>query len=68
MSITVFLRKEQFVVEDKSISVGELFKKMDLSPQAFLAVRNLNLLTEKDMLNDGDEVRIIPVISGGCGR
>lgn len=65
MSITVYLRKEKFEIEDKSISVGELFRQLDLSPQAYLAVRNLNLMTEKDIVYDGEEVRIIPVISGG---
>ncbi len=66
MSVTVFLRKEKFVFEETGLSVDELLKKMDLSPQAYLVIRNKKLLTGREMLQDGDELRVIAVISGGA--
>ncbi|MEM5775462.1 MAG: MoaD/ThiS family protein [Anaerolineaceae bacterium] len=67
MSVTVYLRKEKFVFEETGLSVDELLKKMDLSPQAYLVIRNKKLMTGREMLQDGDELRVIAVISGGAG-
>jgi len=65
MPVTVYLRKEKLVIEETGLSVNDLLRKMDLSPQAYLVVRNKSLLTGREILKDGDEVRIIAVISGG---
>jgi len=65
MAITVYLRKEKFEFEVKSLTANELLAKMDLSPQAFLVVRNKGLLTGREEIKDGEEVQIIAVISGG---
>ena len=65
MPVTVYLRKEKHVIEETGLSVNDLLRKMDLSPQAYLVVRNKSLLTGREILKDGDEVRIIAVISGG---
>ena len=65
MAITAYLRKEKFEFEEKTLTANELLEKMGLSPQAFLLVRNKGLLTGRELINDGEEVRIIAVISGG---
>jgi sulfur carrier protein ThiS len=68
MAVIVYLRKEKIIFEESGISVDAMLKKLDLSPQAYLAVRNNKLLTGRELLRDGDEIRIIPVISGGSAR
>jgi sulfur carrier protein ThiS len=65
MAITVYLRKEKFEFDDTTLTANELLEKMDLSPQAYLVVRNKGLLTGREVIKDGEEVRIIAVISGG---
>lgn len=65
MTISVYLRKEHYELDEKQISAGEVLNRLGLSPQAYLVVRDLNLLTDKDIIHDGEEVRIIAVISGG---
>ncbi len=45
--------------------VGEVFKELNLIQEAFLAIRGDMLLTEDEILSDGDTVEIRPVISGG---
>jgi len=45
--------------------VRDAIKKVGLIPQAVLTVRDGKLLTEDVMLEDGDEVKLIAVISGG---
>jgi sulfur carrier protein ThiS len=65
MPVTVNLRKEKIIFEETGLSAEELLKKMELSPQAYLVVRNKKLLAGREILKDGDEIRIIAVISGG---
>jgi sulfur carrier protein ThiS len=66
MSIRLVLRKQEFQLEEKSIQVKQAFQQLDLSPEAHLLVRNGELLNENDWLRDGDEIKIVPVISGGA--
>lgn len=45
--------------------VADLFKELDLIPEAYLIIRGQDLLTEDEILADGDTLEIRPVISGG---
>lgn len=67
MSIRLVLRKKEYVLEVQSIQVKQDFKELDLSPEAHLMVRGGELLNENDWLRDGEEVKIVAVISGGGG-
>ncbi len=66
MSIRLMLRKQEFKLEEKSIQVKQVFRQLNLSPEAHLLVRNGELLNENDWLRDGEEIKIVPVISGGA--
>ena len=66
MTIKLVLRKQEFQLEGKSIQVKDAFERLQLSPEAHLLVRNGELLNENDWLRDGDEVKIVAVISGGA--
>ena len=65
MTIRLILRKKEFQIEEKSVQVKQAFQRLNLSPEAHLMVRNGELLNENDFLRDGDEVKIVAVISGG---
>jgi len=67
MTIKVFLRGQELTY-DKTLTVNELLRQLELSPQAYLVVRNGDLVTERDALKSGDKVKIISVISGGSQR
>ena len=45
--------------------VRELFKELHLVPEAYLVIRNDDLVTEDEVLRDSDHIEIRPVISGG---
>ncbi len=45
--------------------VGEIFKELNLVPEAFLIIRNSDLMTEDETVADDDRIEIRPVISGG---
>ncbi|KPL82686.1 hypothetical protein SE15_11420 [Thermanaerothrix daxensis] len=64
MSVVLILRKQEFKIEG-TITVKEALKRLNLSPESHLVVRNGELLNENDVLRDGDVVKIVPSISGG---
>ncbi len=49
------------------MSVRELIKELNLSPESTLVIRNDEVLTEDEWLKEDDEVRVISAISGGSG-
>lgn len=65
MPIKLVLRKQTFEINEKSIQVKLALHKINLSPESHLVVRQGDLLNDNDYLKDGDEVKIVPVISGG---
>ncbi len=65
MAIKLFLRKKEYALEEKSIQVKQALQQLSLSPESHLLVRDGELLNENDYLHDGDEVKIVAVISGG---
>jgi len=66
MAIKLILRKKEYEIEEKSIQVKMALKKLDLSPEAYLVVRAGELLNENDVLQDGEVVKLVAVISGGA--
>jgi len=65
VTIRLILRKQEFHLEEKSIQVKQALHQLNLSPEAHLLVRDGELLNENDWLRDGDQVKIVAVISGG---
>jgi sulfur carrier protein len=66
LPIKLTLRKQEFTLDGPSIQVKTALQQLNLSPEAHLLVRNGELLNENDWLKDGDEVKIVAVISGGA--
>ena len=57
-------RKQEWELEG-NYSVRKAIEAVGLAPQAVLAVRDGELITEDTQLRDGDQVRFVAVISGG---
>jgi sulfur carrier protein ThiS len=64
MTIIVIVRKKEYQFEGK-MTVKHILKELDLPLEAYLAVRDGNLLNEHEVLSDGETVRLVSVISGG---
>ncbi len=45
--------------------VADIFKELQLVPEAFLVIRGQDLMTEDEIVADGDQIEVRPVISGG---
>ncbi len=45
--------------------VADIFRELQLIPEAFLIIRGRDLMTEDEIVADGDSIEVRPVISGG---
>ena len=46
-------------------SARNVLKELGLIPEGYLIIRGSDLMTEDEILGDGDTIEIRPVISGG---
>jgi len=46
-------------------TVRHIIVKVGLNPESTLAVRNGKLINEETLTQDGDEIRLVGVVSGG---
>ncbi len=66
MSVHLTLRDQEFQVRG-GITVRQALIKLEINPESVLATREGELLTDDEILKDGDRIRLVAVISGGCG-
>ena len=45
--------------------VSDIYKELQLIPEAFLVIRGQDLMTEDEIVADEDTIEVRPVISGG---
>ncbi len=50
------------------MTLRDAIRKVGLSPEAILATRDGDLLTDDVILKPGEEIRLVAVISGGAAR
>jgi sulfur carrier protein ThiS len=50
------------------MTLRDAIRKVGLSPEAILATRGAELLTDDIILRPGEEIRLVAVISGGSFR
>lgn len=65
MTIKIIFRREELVLDEKSIRVREALERLGLSPESYLVVRNGELVNENETLREGDTIRLVAAISGG---
>lgn len=61
----VILEKEGEIKQVEASTLKEVYEKLKINPTIVLATRNNELIIESTKLNKKDEIKIIPVISGG---
>jgi sulfur carrier protein ThiS len=64
MSAKIVLRKKEFIVKH-GMTIRSAILKLDLQPESVLPTRKGELISEEDIIHEGDEITLIPVISGG---
>lgn len=64
MTVKLMFRKQR--IEAKSgMTLRDTLLKNDIEPDSVLAVINDELITDDEILQDGQKIRLIAVISGG---
>ncbi len=65
MPVRMTLRDREYEVR-AGMTVRDALRQVDLQPEAVLATRQGELLTDDEILREGDEIRLVAVISGGA--
>lgn len=58
------LRKQEYEVKPGS-TVRDAMMKHDIQPEAVIPTRNGELITEDEIIREGETIRLVAVISGG---
>ncbi|HEX8993553.1 MAG TPA: MoaD/ThiS family protein [Anaerolineales bacterium] len=64
--VKLILRDKQYEVKPGMTLLSSL-EKCDILPESVIATRDGELILEDEILKDGDEVKLVAVISGGAG-
>ena len=64
MTVKLILRGKEFEVRPGMTLFASL-EKISVLPEAVIATRSGEMILEDEILNPGDEVKLIEVISGG---
>ena len=64
MSVKLLLRDKEYEVKP-GMALRDALLKVGLLPEATLAIRDGVMITEDELLLDGDVVKLVAVISGG---
>ena len=65
MAITLIVRKQEYQIEG-TVTVKQALRQLGFSTETHLVVKDGDLLNENEVLRDGDTVKLVAVISGGC--
>ena len=64
LSVTLKYRGKAFQVK-AGMTLRSSLEKNSINPEAILAVREGVMMTDDEILNDGDVIQLVAVISGG---
>ncbi len=62
--VKLILRTQEFEVRS-GMALIDALKKVDILPELVIATRDGELITEDEILENGDVVKLVAVISGG---
>ena len=63
--VKVILEGENKIINIKAKTVREVLEKLNLKASEIVVYKGDEVLLEDDYLEDNDEIRIVPVASGG---
>ncbi len=64
MTVKLILRKKVYEVK-AGMTLGHALEKIEVQPEAVLATRDGEMITEDTILREGETIKLIAVISGG---
>jgi sulfur carrier protein ThiS len=67
MTAKLHFRNDEFEVT-AGMTVRDALLKLDIAPDSVLPTRDRELITDDEIIQENDQIRLIPVISGGEKR
>ncbi len=64
MPVKIFLRDHEYEV-NPGYTLSSCLEKIGINPETVLATRQGELITEDEILLEGEEIKLVAVISGG---
>jgi len=64
MPVKLILRGKEYEVKP-GMTLRHSLLKIEVNPVSFLATRQGELITEEEILHDGDVIKLVAVVSGG---
>jgi sulfur carrier protein ThiS len=64
MAVKLTLRDKVYEVKP-NLRLEQALKLLGLHPDSYLAIRNGEMITDDEVLRDGDIIKLVSVISGG---
>jgi len=64
MTASLILRKEEFEVKS-GMTIRSALEKLEILPEAVIATRQGELITDDELIKRGDVIKLVSVISGG---
>lgn len=65
MTAKLILRNKEYEVK-AGMTLLDALKKSNIVPESVIATRDGEMITEDEILKDGDVIKLIAVISGGA--
>ena len=67
MNITVLNEREHDTtkIDLQGKTVFDLLQQLKINPEVVIVVRNTEVITEDEILNDNDMIELLSVVSGG---
>jgi len=64
MVTKIIFRKKEFLVEPGT-TIRNAIEAIDIVPESVIPTRKGQLIAEDEVIQDGDIIRLVPVITGG---
>ena len=64
VTVAIVLRSKEYQVKP-GMTLRDTLRKIGIQPEAVLATRQSQVITDDEILKDGDVINLISVISGG---
>ena len=64
MTAKIIIRQQEFEIK-QGMTVRKALQKLNIEPDSVLITRNGELITDDEIILVNDEIKLVPVISGG---
>jgi thiamine biosynthesis protein ThiS len=64
MKATIVLRDQEYEIRS-GMTIRAALLKLEIQPEAVIATLNGDLLTDDELIEEGDRIKLVSVISGG---